>query len=102
MKTNNKNHPIWNQFVVKQKKWVGGILQDYSDCTDNILGLNPISTKIKKIDLKSNKDNTTMFIVGGDDFDCGFDVRYGKIINGENGWITFNGYNNHIWRIKMT
>ena len=103
MKINGKSYPLWSQFVERKSEWVGGILQDKGDNMDRTLGLTNggwISTKITDISLKPNGKDSAMFEVEGRDFSCGFDTQYGGISAGENGWITFNGYGGHEWRIK--
>lgn len=59
----------------------------------------PIVTEITDITLTANGDSA-MFSVEGKDFTCGFDVKYGGVVAGENGWITFGGFADHKWRIK--
>ena len=93
MKVNGRHYPLWSQFVKRKKEWIGGILEDHD------MGMI-VSTKITDIDLVPNGETSAYFCVEGVDFGCGFDVKYGGIIGGEKGWITFSGYAGHMWRIK--
>lgn len=98
---NGRSYPLWSQFVEGKKKWIGGTLQDFGDSTDRALGLNPVTTKIKDIELSANGNDSAKFMVIGENFSCGFDVEHGGITGGEKGWITFRGYGGHKWRIKQ-
>jgi hypothetical protein len=40
-------------------------------------------------------------VLVGQDFACGFDVKYGGVTGGDPGWITFSGYGGHTWRIHQ-
>ena len=94
MIVNGKEYPLWSQFVERQNEWIGGILQDLDmgDCSE---------TTITGIELIENGKKSAFFSVKGTNFNCGFDVRYGGVTgHGESGWLTFKGYNGHIWRIK--
>ncbi len=101
MEVNGKVYPMWGQFVEKQQEWIGGILDDSGDNFDRAMGSEPIQTEITGIELRPNGDDSAFFQVIGKDFDCGFDVQYGGIVAGEDGWITFSGYGGHTWRIKQ-
>lgn len=102
---NGREYPLWSQFVENQHKWVGGILEDFGDSFDSMINPNheKMSTKITSINLLPNGDDSAFFEVIGEDFSCGFDVKYGGIGGGEtnSGWLTFNGYGGHTWRIKQ-
>lgn len=101
MEVNGKHYLLWGQFVEKRNKFIGGILEDSGDKIDRVLfGVQPIQTKIKDIVLEPNSTDSAMFSIIGENFSCGFDVKYGGIINGEMGWITFAGYGGHTFRIK--
>lgn len=89
---NGKEYPLWSQFVERKKEFIGGILTDL-DC-------GGVETEITDIELLPNGDEFAFFIIRGKDFNCGFDVRYGGIIGGEEGWLTFSGCGNHKFRIK--
>ena len=91
---------MWGQFVEKQDKWIGGILNDGGDLFDKKLGFDPLTTKITSITLEPNGEDSAFFSVNGEKFSCGFDVRHGGISPGEEGWITFSEYCDHTWRIK--
>lgn len=97
---NGKHYPLWSQFVERKKEWIGGILEDFGDDMDVMLGCKPIKTEIIDIALTPNGETSAFFGVGGKDFTCGFDVRVGGIVAGEDDWLTFSGYGNHKWRIK--
>ena len=100
MEVNGKEYPMWSQFVEKQDEWVGGTLQDSGDSFDKSMGLGELTTKILGIELKPNGDDSAFFSVIGEDYSCGFDVQFGGVTAGEEGWITFRGYIGHTWRIK--
>ena len=100
MEVNGKFYPFWGQFVEKQENYIGGILEDSGDNMDRAMGFKPMTTTITGIELNPNGDDSAFFSVVGVDFDCGFDVQYGGVVAGEEGWITFNGYGGHTWRIK--
>jgi len=101
MEVNGKFYSLWGQFVEKQDEFVGGTLQDNGDSMDKaIFGNVSITTTITGIELTPNGDDSAFFSVKGKDFSCGFDVKYGGVIGGEEGWITFSGYSGHTWRIK--
>lgn len=98
---NGRQYPLWSQFVAKQSEWVGDTLQDFGDALDRaITGLDSMTTKITGITLEPNGKDSAYFSVCGTDFTCGFDVEYGGIVGGEEGWLTFHGYGGHKWRIK--
>lgn len=98
---NGKYYPMWSQFVERKREWIGGILEDFGDSIDKIImKKNSFSTEITDILLEPNGKDSAMFTVKGKDFDCGFDVGYGGISEGEDKWITFSGYGGHKWRIK--
>lgn len=100
MNKNVNGDSLWNQFVEKQQIYIGGILEDFGDSMDNILGLEPVTTNITGIQINPNGDNSFFFLIKGIDFDCGFDIGYGGIVEGDMDWITFCGYGNHRFRIK--
>jgi len=98
---NGKVYPLWNQFVERQDEWIGGILHDGGDSLDQAMGFEPLTTTIEAIVLRPNGEDSAWFGVEGKDFSCGFDVQFGGIGAGEEGWITFHGYGGHTWRIKQ-
>ena len=100
MEINGKTYPMWEQFIKRETEWIGGILQDSGDSMDKRIGLKPMETKITGITLKPNGEDSAYFSVEGEEFGCGFDVQFGGISAGEEGWITFSGYMGHTWRIK--
>ncbi len=93
---NGRHYPLWQQFVDRAHEWVGGTLEDH----DSLCGGTPMVTNITGIELRANGKDSAFFEVEGEDFGCGFDVAYGGIRGGEEGWITFSGYGGHKWRIK--
>lgn len=96
IKINGKVYPLWSQFVNDKSKWIGGILQDFGDS----MNTENLTTKITDIELEKNGEDSAFFSVVGEDFACGFDVQYGGVTAGEEGYITFSGYGGHGWRIK--
>ena len=100
MEINGKEYPFWGQFVKSQNKWVGGVLEDFGDSFDKRMGVTPTETTITGIELTKNGEDSAFFTVKGENFDCGFGVEYGGVVVGEDGYITFNGYGGHTWRIK--
>ena len=100
MEVNGKSYPMWGQFVEKQNEFIGGTLQDFGDSMDRAMGLGRMETKITKIELRPNGEDSAYFGVEGEKFSCGFDVKYGGITSGEEGWLTLSGYMGHKWRFK--
>ena len=100
MEVNGKHYPLWSQFIEKQEDWIGGVLEDSGDSMDIRMGFVTTSTKIEGIELRPNGKDSAFFEVKGEEFNCGFDVGYGGVAPGEEGWITFSGYGSHKWRIK--
>lgn len=92
-KINGKIYPMWNQFIEKKDNFIGGILED----TD--MGIKGATT-ITDITLEPNGEDSAFFRIEGEDFGCGFDVGYGGIGRGDEGWITFYGYGGHTFRIE--
>jgi len=93
---NGKTYPLWSQFVESRADWIGGTLQDFGDA--HMQGDS--KTTITDIELVENGSESAFFRVCGETFSCGFDVRYGGVVGGEEGWATFSGYQGHKWRIK--
>lgn len=103
MEINGKTYPLWEQFVEKEKEFIGGTLQDFGDSFDRQIGMakpDGMSTKITGVKLEPNGEESAYFSVIGEGFTCGFDVQHGGIGAGEEGWLTFSGYGGHTWRIK--
>lgn len=98
---NGRVYPLWSQFEDRKKEWIGGVLEDFGDSFDNLLGFKGGLTEITDITLEPNGKESASFSVEGKDFSCGFDVKVGGVIGGEEGWITFSGYGGHTWRIKQ-
>jgi hypothetical protein len=99
---NGKHYPMWSQFADRAAEWIGGTLEDFGDHMDRALGgATHMTTRIIGIVLEPNGTDSACFRVQGEDFDCAFDVRYGGIVGGETGWMTFSGYGGHTWRIQQ-
>lgn len=99
---NGKEYPLWSQFVEKKDQWIGGTLEDEGDFFDRRMGAETAKTKITDVVLRPNGEDSAWFGVEGEDFSCGFDVKYGGISSSKQktGWMTFAGYLGHTWRIK--
>lgn len=95
LKINGKFYPLWSQFVHRKEEWIGKKLQDLDGGEIN-------ETIITNITLEPNGEKSAAFSVEGKDFGCGFDVQYGGVTGGEEGWLTFSGYGGHTWRIEST
>lgn len=95
---NGKHYPLWQQFADRQAEFIGGTLQDL-DRSFPSDGSDP-TTKITSIELNPNGKDSAFFMVNGEDFSCGFCVSVGGVTSGEEGWLTFCGYQGHTWRIK--
>jgi len=100
MKVNGKEYPLWSQFVERKDEWIGGVLEDFGDSMEKAMGFDGGITEITDITLKPNGADSAMFMVKGKDFSYGFDVSVVGVVGGEDGYITFNGYGGHEWRIK--
>jgi len=98
---NGKTYPMWQQFVQRKDEWIGGILEDFGDLMDQAMGYEGYVKKITDIRLEPNGETSAMFSVESDEFNCGFDVEYGGVAAGEEGWLTFSGPMGHSWRIKQ-
>jgi hypothetical protein len=90
---NGRTYLLWQQFIDRKAEFIGGVLEDQD------MG-QVASTTITDITLELNGSESAIFGVDGKDFTCAFDVRYGGITGGEEGWLTFHGYGGHTWRIK--
>lgn len=101
LKINGKYYPLWGEFVERQNEWIGGTLEDFGDSFDKSLGLSKKSTKITGINLLPNGKTSAFFTVIGLDFSCGFDVEHGGIAPGDEGYLTFESFGGHTWRIKQ-
>lgn len=88
---------MWSQFVHRKDEWIGGVLEDFGEYS----ATPKYRTEIVDIKLEPNGKDSALFEVTGKGFSCSFDVRYGGVTGGENGYITFSGFQNHIWRIKQ-
>jgi len=93
MVINGKEYPLWSQFVEKSDEFIGRILEDSEMGIDG-------KTTVTGITLRPNGDDSAYFTIDGEDFSCGFDVKYGGITGGEDGWLTFSGYGGHTFRVS--
>ena len=102
---NGKYYPLWSQFVERKDEWIGGVLQDFGDSIDTKLGLakeGGVSTVIIDVTLEPSGEDSAFFSFEGEDFSCGFSVKHGGVVGGEEGWITFSGGGGHKWRVKQS
>jgi len=93
---NGREYPMWSQFVEKKDDFIGKTLEDHDS-----MSTIPLSTTITDVTLEPNGDSSAFFRVVGKDFTCGFDVKYGGIAAGDEGYLTFSGPMGHTWRIKV-
>ena len=72
MEINGKEYPLWSQFVDRRDEFIGKplISEDMGMSTETI---------VTDVTLLPNGLESAMFTVHGEDFKCGFDVRYGGI-----------------------
>lgn len=99
---NGKYYSLWQQFVDRKREWIGGELEDFGDSLDRAIGMESIKTEIVDIALIANGNDSAIFCIIGRDFTCSSDVQnFGIAQNSEKDWITFIGYCNHKWRIKI-
>jgi hypothetical protein len=97
---NGKVYPLWQQFVDKKENFIGKKLIDYGDSFVK----DVCETTITDIKLVPNGHESAAFFVVGEDFSCGFDVRYGGIEGKEKAKedadILFGSLFGHQWGIK--
>jgi hypothetical protein len=93
MIVNGRGYPLWSQFVERAEEFIGCTLEDFD------MGMRA-STKVTGITLGPNGEDSAHFMIDGEDFSCGFDVRHGGVIGGEDGYLTFSGYGGHEFRVK--
>lgn len=99
MIVNGKNYPMWGQFIDIKHNLIGGILKHLSDSHPRIAE-EEHSTVITDITLEPNGKESAMFTIVGKDFSEGCDVQYLGVTGGEPGWVTFSGWNGHLFAIK--
>jgi hypothetical protein len=103
---NGKEYPLWSQFVERKKEWIGCLLEDQGDSMDRAMGIKSGVTKITDIQLNPNGEDSAFFLIVGEDFSCGFDVKYGGVTIlevlklGQEGYINFSGCSGHTFRFK--
>lgn len=100
MKINNKEYPMWGQFIENKSEWIGGTLQEVNDSFPRVYAGEIDGTIIADIDLRPNGTDSAYFEVKGEKYSCGGDVEFLGITAGDEGWITLSGYGGHRWRIK--
>lgn len=88
---NGKTYPMWGQFIDRKEEWIGGKLQQMD--VESMLGDfgDVVQTKITDLLLKPNGEDSAYFEVVGEDFTCGFDVRYGGV-DASNAWLSEKGW----------
>jgi hypothetical protein len=74
---NGKHYPLWSQFVDRKIEWIGGRLvnEDMGQSAETI---------ITDIELVPNGDESAFFRICGQDFNFGFDVKYGGVAGVDN------------------
>lgn len=68
-----KNYPLWDQFIEGKNEWIGGKLTEICSIGGRT------ETKITDILLENRESDFPVFWVHGEDFSCGFCVKYGGI-----------------------
>lgn len=94
---NGKTYALWPQFVARKQQFIGGTLQELSS---GFPETGFAETTITEIKFEPSGEDSAMFEVEGKRFSCSFNVKYGGVTGGEEGWITFSGYGGHTWRIR--
>ena len=80
---NPKDYPLLNKFVEQKEKFIGKKMIDQG------MGMT-IETIITDIVLKQNGDDSVWFEFEGQDFSCGFDVKFGSFCSENDGYTEFN------------
>jgi len=86
MEINGKVYPMWKQFVERKDEMIGKILVSEED------GFEPMRTKVIDVDLTPNGNDSAMFMIYGEDFDCGFDVGHGGVTSNGDGIVFSSRY----------
>lgn len=94
MEVNGKFYGLWGNFVQTKERFIGKTLEKF-------VFQEVLTTKITNITLAPNGTDSAFFEIVGTDFSCCFDVNFGGITSGDLGWITFAGYGNQAFRIKI-
>jgi len=71
---------IWGQLIERRDEWIGGRLVEYEGGFDSD---EFAETEIVDFILRPNDIDSAWFEVRGEDFSCGFDVRYGGVHCGD-------------------
>lgn len=93
---NGKYYPLWQQFVDKKHKWIGGTVIEHGYGSTNIIDIT----------LSPNGEHSAYFRIEGETFSCGFDVKIGSLskhilTDQPLGGVWFSGYSNHQFGIYM-
>ena len=100
IKVNGRYYPLWSKYVHRKQEFIGLKLQDLTG-SGLLPGDQGGETTITDITLTPNGNDSAMFCVHGEEFDCAFDVTVGGVGGAqEPGWLTFHGYGGHRWRIQ--
>jgi hypothetical protein len=76
---------MWKEIVEQKEKWIGGILEEFPDPPFS----ESLQTVIQNIKL-FDEDGDTILMFECADFDECFNIKYGGVVAGEEGWITFS------------
>lgn len=93
MIVNGREYPLWSQFIERKDEFIG------KELIDNDMGVE-LKTIVTDIVLKANGEDSVFFSIEGEDFSCGFDVRYGGISPENKGIISFSGFQGQLITIK--
>lgn len=97
---NGKQYPLWSGLVESKASFIGKILEDFGDSRDRAFGCKSAKTIIIEVQLLPNGTDSASFHIIGENFQCGCDVQYLGIREGEPGWINFDSYGGHKFRIE--
>jgi len=103
IRINGKRFPLWSQFVRDKEKWIGGILTETCSGPEFPPDLPKPSTKIVDIVLRPLGKDSAEFLVIGEEFECGGDVRFVALdpMKFEDEKFAFAGYGGHEWTIEI-
>lgn len=85
---------LWQQFIDKKDQFIGCILEDHDP------GFPIAETVVTDIKMEKWGESTDIFTIEGKAFKCSFNVKYGGIGDGDEGWLTFYRYGGAFHRIK--
>lgn len=86
-----KSYHLWSQLVEGKDRWIGQTLESFEDG-------EKYTTEVTDIYL-TKCGESVVFGVDGKDFGCSFNVEYGGITSGDEGWLTLYCYG-HTWRMR--